>query len=84
MTLTTVPQGKPTAKDAAFDIRQMIGSITGHADSRLQHIRIIVRKYGRQAIADELGNDAQAFLTVYTKLKEAVEAAQGIQVEDLP
>ncbi len=37
-----------------------------------------------KAIAVELGDDAAALLGVYTKLKEAIEAAKEITVEELP
>jgi len=73
-----------TLSDRVDKIRSLFAEVIEHADSNLTAVRILVRKYGRQTIAAELGNDAAAMLTVYTKLKEAIEAAKDIEVEDLP
>jgi len=84
MSLVDIHIPEETITDKANKIREKLGGVIGIADIRLQEIRYLVRRYGRQAIAAELGDDAQAMLTVYTKLKEAIEAAKEIQVEDLP
>ncbi len=84
MPLVDVPQREITAGDIANDIRGHLASVISLADVLLLQIRNLVRQYGRSNIAAELGTDAAAMLTVYTKLKEAVEAAKGITVEDLP
>ena len=54
------------------------------ADIRLQEIRNLVRTYGRAEMTVQLGDDAQALLTVYAKLKEAIEVAKNTSVEELP
>ena len=84
MSLVTVPELPVTVVDAARTIRQKIGNATDLADVRLAQIRELVAEYGRAAIAAELGSDAAAMLTVYTKLKEAIEIAKETTVEDLP
>ena len=84
MSLIDVPVRPETITDKANKIREMLARIIGIADIRLQNIRDLVAKYGRANIAAELGNDAAALLTVYTKLKEAIEAAKGTTVEELP
>jgi len=84
MSLTDIPIPTETITDKTNAIREKLASVIGLADIRLHEIRNLVRKYGRQAIATELGGDAAALLVVYTKLKEAVEAAKEITVEDLP
>ena len=84
MALINIEIPEPTITDVANDIRQMLASVVNLADIRLQNIRTIVRDHGRAAIAAELGSDAAAMLTVYAKLKEAIEAAKQITVEDLP
>lgn len=84
MSLTDVPIVEETITDKANKIREMLASVIGIADIRLQDIRNLVSKYGRANIATELGDDAAALLVVYTKLKEAIEAAKEITIEDLP
>ena len=84
MSLVDVPQKQVTTSNVADEIRQHLASVIGLADTQLLRIRNLVRQYGRSNIAVELGTDAQALLTVYTKLKEAVETAKQVTVEDLP
>jgi len=84
MSLIDVPIVEETITDKANKIREKLANVIGIADIRLADIRNLVGKYGRQAIAAELGGDAQAMLTVYIKLKEAIEVAKGITVEELP
>ena len=84
MPLIDVPVVEETIVDKANRIREKLASVIGIAEIRLQEIHNLVSKYGRANVATELGDDAQAMLTVYTKLKEAVEAAKEITVEDLP
>ena len=88
MTLTNIPEVELTqaqiVTNTTNDIRGKIAQIVSLADIRLLEIRNIVREHTRAAIAAELGDDAAAMLTVYTKLKEAVEVAKEIEVDDLP
>ena len=84
MSLVDVPIVAETITDKANKIREKLASVIGIADIRLAEIRNLVSKYGRQEIAAELGDDAQAMLVVYTKLKEAVEAAKDVEIEELP
>lgn len=84
MSLIDVPIAEETITDKANKIREKLGSVIGIADIRLQEVRNLVRKYGRASLAAELGDDAAAMLTVYTKLKEAIEAAKEITIEKLP
>jgi len=84
MALTDVPVKQRTIADEANEIREKIAQVVSLADIRLQEIRNLVRLYGRAVIASQLGSDAAAMLTVYTKLKEAIEAAKEISVENLP
>ena len=84
MSLIDVPRPEPTITDVANGIREHLASVISLTDLRLLQIRNLVRQYGRSNIAAELGADAAAMLTVYTKLKEAVETAKEITVEDLP
>ncbi len=85
MALTDVPNTTITeVEQAAIRIRELLANVTSIVDVSLLKIRNLVRDHGREAIAAELGDDAQALLTVYTKLKEAIEAAKEITVEDLP
>ena len=84
MVLIDVPITEETIADKANKIREKLASVIAIADIRLHEIRNLVRKYGRTNIATELGDDAAALLTTYTKLKEAIEAAKEITVEDLP
>ena len=75
---------EPTIADKANEIREKLAQVINLADIRLLEIRNLVRQYGRSNIAAELGSDAAGMLTVYTKLKEAIETARQIEVEDLP
>lgn len=84
MALTDIPVKQCTIADDANNIREKIAQVVSLADIRLQEIRNIVRIDTRAAIAAQLGKDAAAMLTVYTKLKEAIEAAKQITVEALP
>ena len=84
MSLINVPVAEETITDKANKIREKIAQVVGLADIRLTEIRNLVREHTRAAIAAELGADAADMLTVYTKLKEAVEAAKQIEVDDLP
>ena len=84
MSLIDLSEAEFTVADAAELLRQQLGEVIGHADVSLLQIRNTVRQYGRTAIVTELGTNAAAMLTVYAKLKEAIEAAKEITVEDLP
>ena len=84
MPLIDVPMPEITISDKANEIREKLAQVVSLAEVRLQEIRNLVREYGRANISAELGSDAAAMLTVYTKLKEAIEAAKGISVEELP
>jgi len=84
MALTDVSVPEQTIADIANDIREKIAQVVNLSEIRLQEIRNLVREYGRANIAAELGSDAPALLTVYTKLREAIEAAKNITVEELP
>ncbi len=84
MSLVDIPIVSETITDKANKIREKLASVVGIADIRLAEIRNLVSKYGRAELAAELGTDAAAMLTVYTKLKEAIEAAKGIEIEELP
>ena len=84
MSLISVPVQETTITDITNDIRRKIAQVISLADIRLTEIRNMVRDHGRSTIAAELGDDAADMLTVYTKLKEAIEAAKQVSVEDLP
>ena len=84
MTLIDVPNPAKTITDQANIIREHLSCVIGTAEVKLHQIRNLVRTHGRQEIVAELGDDAPALLTVYTKLKEAIEAAKEITVEELP
>ncbi len=84
MAIVDIPAGTRTVTDVSYDIRRHLGTVVSLAEVRLTQIRNLVRDHGRSAIAAELGSDAAALLTVYAKLKEAIEAAKEITVEDLP
>ena len=84
MSLVTVSVPEITITDVANDVRGKIAQVVTLADIRLQEIRNLVREHTRAAIAAELGSDAAALLAVYAKLKEAIETAKEITVEDLP
>ena len=84
MSLVDIPVSEITVADVAKQIREYLAQVVSLADVRLLQIRNLVRDHGRGTIAAELGSDAADLLTVYTKLKEAIEAAKQITVEDLP
>ncbi len=84
MSLVDVPVVPETITDKANKIRESLASVIGIADIRLQQIRDLVAKYGRAELSAELGDDAPTMLVVYNKLKEAIEAAKDITVEELP
>ena len=84
MSLVDVPAPTETITDVANDVRAKLGQVVSLGVIRLQEIRTLVDEHGRAAIAAELGSDAAAMLTVYTKLKEAIEIAKETTVEDLP
>ena len=84
MAIVDIPQEAETITDVANNIREHLSSVISLAEVRLTQIRNLVRDHGRSAIAAELGDDAADLLTVYTKLKEAIEVAKEITVEDLP
>ena len=84
MALVDIATSAITITDIANDIRDKLAQVTSLADIRLHEIRNLVREYGRANISAELGSDAPDLLTVYTKLKEAIEAAKNTTVEELP
>ena len=84
MSLVDIPVSEITVADVAKQIREYLAQVVSLADVRLLQIRNLVRDHGRSTIAAELGSDAVALLTVYTRLKEAIEAAKEAAVEDLP
>ena len=84
MSLTDVPQPNWTDTQLkTIRVRELLSNVVGHADSALHQVRNVIRGH-RTAIATELGDDAAALLTTYAKLKEAVETAKEITVEDIP
>ena len=84
MSFIDIPQPNWTDTQLrAIQVRELLSSVIGHADSSLHQIRNVVRGH-RAAITAELGDDAAAFLTTYDKLKEAIETAKEIAVEELP
>lgn len=84
MSLVDIAVPALTITDVANSIRSKLGQVVQLGDIRLQEIRTLVDLHGRAAIAAELGSDAAAMLTVYTKIKEAIEIAKETTVEDLP
>ena len=84
MALNDIPTGTPSAANASYDIRRILGAATRVAEAHLRQVRQLVAQFGRQAIAAELGADAGDLLTVYNSLKAAVETAQGTTIEELP
>ncbi len=84
MSLVDLPDKEITISDIVRQIREEIGIAVTVADGKLLQVRNLVRQYGQVAISAELGPDAAVMLTVYTRLKEAIEAAKEITVEDLP
>jgi len=77
---TTIPLVERDTEVLVERLKMQLNSIEG----TLADVRAIVQTHGRAAIANELGSDAAAMLTVYARLKEAVEAAKQIEVDDLP
>ena len=84
MALVDVQITEKTITDKANKIREKLAQVVNLAEIRLQEIRNLVREYGRSAISGELGSDAANLLIVYTKLREAIEAAKNTTVEELP
>ena len=84
MAIVDLPVSTETITDVANNIRGHLGTVIALAEVRLTQIRNLVRDHGRSAIAADLGSDASDLLVVYTKLKEAVEVAKQITVEELP
>ena len=84
MSLVDIPVSEITVSNVAKQIREYLAQVVSLADVRLLQIRNLVRDHGRSTIAAELGGDAAALLTVYTRLKEAIETAKEVAVEDLP
>ena len=84
MSLVDLAQPEFSTADAANQIREHLAGLVGAAEAKLQQVRNLVRQYGRAAISSEFGSDAQSMLTVYNKLKEAIEVAKETIVEDLP
>ena len=84
MPLIDVPIPEKTMEDYANIVREELGVVVRLAEAKLHLVRNLVRHHGRAAIAAELGDDAAVLLTVYTKLKEAIEVAKEIVVEELP
>ena len=84
--MSLIDRTKPayTITDVADKVRDCIGKAVNVADHELHQIRSLVQQYTRSAIAAELGDDAADMLTVYTKLKEAIETAKQITVDELP
>ncbi len=84
MALTDTPESEHTITDVCNEIRESMGQVVSIAEVQLHRVRSLVRTYGRPDISGELGDDAAALLSTYAKLKEAIEAAKEITVEDLP
>ena len=75
---------KPEIESTCDQIQDALLQTVSVAVPALQRVRNFVRG-NKAAIVAEIGNDnATALQTVYTKLKEAVEAANGVVIEDLP
>ena len=84
MSIVDIAQKQVTNSDKANEIREHLASVISIADVKLLQIRNIVRDVGKANISTELGSDAADMLTVYTKLKEAIETAKNVTVEELP
>ena len=77
---TTTPDIENTCKEINDELMALVGTV----ETKLHKVRNLVRGQ-RAAIVAELGNDnATALQAVYTKLKEAVEAAKDVTLEDMP
>lgn len=72
------------ARVASDDIRRLLGSVLGHAESSLMQIHGIVRDHGRSSIASELVPDASVFLSVVESLRAAVQAGKEVTIDELP
>ena len=84
MALTDITEAQQTeAEAAALRIREIVRDMLGMADTGLKRIRMHVRGK-RSAVAAELGADAATMLTVYNKLKDAIEAGKSVTIDDLP
>ena len=85
MSLVTLPvEPEQTAADAATEIRSKFANALVLVDIRMREVRQIVATWGRPAIAAELGSDAADLLTVYNSLKNALEVAKEVTLEELP
>ncbi len=85
MALTSKTQDTRTGPEqAAEKIRELMAATLDHAEVTLQQIRSLVRKYTRAALAEELGDEAAAMLSVYSDLRNAVQTGKNIIVEDVP
>ena len=84
MALTDISVPEKTITDTANSIREKLTQIVSLAEIRLLEIRNLVREHTRVAIAAEFGSDAADLLTVYNKLKEAIEITKNITIDDLP
>ncbi len=84
MALVDIGIREETMTDKADKIREKLSQVVDLAEMRLHEIRNLFRTYGRAELAAQFGDDASALLTVYTKLKEAIEAAKNTTVEELP
>ena len=84
MALTDITEPQQTETQvAALRVREITRDILNMADTGLKRIRMHVR--GKRAdVATELGDDAAAMLTVYNKLKDAIEAGKSVTIDDLP
>mgnify|MGYP006288157339 CR=1 FL=1 len=79
------PQYTDAERDARV-IRREIATLTGHARHVLSRVRQLVADPDhRQAVAAELGGaDAQALRDAYQAYRQAVQAADGVDVGALP
>ncbi len=74
----------PQIEVTCAEIKERLMMIVGVAEPTLQQVRNMVRGQRSDVIAEMGVDNATALLVVYTKLKEAVEAAKGVTIEEMP
>ena len=74
MPLVQPPEDRtPTAGDGVARIKLTLFHTANLIEHSLDHIREVVREFGRAEIEAELGEDAHELASVYRTLKETLE-----------
>jgi len=76
---------QPSPAMAAQRIRRTLAGTVGQMEQSLAMVRECMRRHGRKAIIQEMGNDADELIEVYKTLKKCIKKIDANrEIDELP